>query len=102
LVTHREEDKKVLRGKAAAKGATVIFWRLAGGAEDALLALRVLLLDLVAIFFFSSFFAELRTLSLPPVKFIEATTFQHCKCVPVLNYIIIFVFLDIESFLLFF
>jgi hypothetical protein len=29
----------------------VIFWRLAGGDEDELLALRVLLLDLVAIFF---------------------------------------------------
>ena len=31
------------RGKDAAKGATVIFWRLAGGEEDELLALRVLL-----------------------------------------------------------
>jgi hypothetical protein len=50
-LTHREEDKRVRRGKAAAKGATVIFWRLAGGEEDALLALRVLLFDLVAIFF---------------------------------------------------
>ena len=39
------------RGKAAAKGATVIFWRFAGGAEEELLALRVLLLDFVAIFF---------------------------------------------------
>ena len=39
------------RGKAAAKGATVIFWRLAGGDEDELLALRVLLLVFVAIFF---------------------------------------------------
>ena len=39
------------RGKAAAKGATEIFWRLAGGDEDELLALRVLLLDFVAIFF---------------------------------------------------
>jgi hypothetical protein len=29
----------------------VIFWRLAGGAVDELLALRVLLFDLVAIFF---------------------------------------------------
>jgi hypothetical protein len=29
----------------------VIFWRLAGGDEDALLALRVLLFDFVAIFF---------------------------------------------------
>jgi hypothetical protein len=51
LITHREEDKRVRRGKAAAKGATVIFWRLAGGQEDALLALRVLLFDFVAIFF---------------------------------------------------
>jgi hypothetical protein len=50
-LTHREEDKRVRRGKAATKGATVIFWRLAGGDEDELLALRVLLLDLVAIFF---------------------------------------------------
>ena len=38
------------RGKAAAKGATVIFWRLGGGAEDELLALRVLLFVFVAIF----------------------------------------------------
>ena len=38
------------RGKVAAKGSTVIFWRLAGGAEDELLALRVLLFDLDAIF----------------------------------------------------
>jgi len=51
LLTHREEDNRVRRGKAAAKGATVIFWRLAGGDEDALLALRVLLFDFVAIFF---------------------------------------------------
>ena len=29
----------------------IIFWRLAGGAVDELLALRVLLVDLVAIFF---------------------------------------------------
>jgi hypothetical protein len=50
-LTHREEDKRVRRGKDAAKGATVIFWRLAGGAEDELLALRVLLLVFVAIFF---------------------------------------------------
>jgi hypothetical protein len=50
-LTHREEDKRVRRGKAAAKGATVIFWRFAGGDEEELLALRVLLLDLVAIFF---------------------------------------------------
>jgi hypothetical protein len=49
-LTHREEDKRVRRGKAAAKGATVIFWRLAGGDEEELLALRVLLFDLVAIF----------------------------------------------------
>ena len=47
-VTHREEDKGD-RGKDAVKGATVIFWRLAGGDEDELLA-RALLLDLVAIF----------------------------------------------------
>jgi hypothetical protein len=33
------------------KGATVIFWRLGRGEEDELLALRVLLLDFVAIFF---------------------------------------------------
>ena len=51
MLTHREEDKRVRRGKAAAKGATVIFWRLAGGDEEELLALRVLLFDLVAIFF---------------------------------------------------
>ena len=50
LSTHREEDKRVRRGKDAAKGATVIFWRLAGGEEEELLALRVLLFDLVAIF----------------------------------------------------
>ena len=50
-MTHREEDKRVRRGNDAAKGVTVIFWRLVGGEEDALLALRVLLLDLVAIFF---------------------------------------------------
>jgi hypothetical protein len=50
-LTHREEDKRVRRGKDAAKGATVIFWRLAGGVEEELLALRVLLLDFVAIFF---------------------------------------------------
>ncbi len=52
LLTHREEDNRVRRGKVAAKGATVIFWRLAGGDEEELLALRVLLLDLVAIFGF--------------------------------------------------
>ena len=40
------------RGKVAAKGATVIFWRLAGGDEEELLALRVLLLEFVAIFSF--------------------------------------------------
>jgi hypothetical protein len=49
--THWEDDNKVRRGKDAAKGATVIFWRLAGGDEEELLALRVLLFDLVAIFF---------------------------------------------------
>jgi len=52
-LTQREEDNRVRRGKAAAKGATVIFWRLAGGDEDALLALRVLLFDLVAIYYFN-------------------------------------------------
>jgi len=51
-LTHRDEDKRVRRGKAAAKGATVIFWRLAGGDEEELLALRVLLLDLEAILIF--------------------------------------------------
>ena len=51
LWTQREEDKSVRRGKDAAKGATVIFWRFAGGEEEELLALRVLLFDLVAIFF---------------------------------------------------
>jgi len=50
LWTQREDDKRVRRGKDAAKGATVIFWRLAGGDEE-LLALRVLLFVLVAIFF---------------------------------------------------
>ena len=50
LSTHREEDKRVRRGKDASNGATVIFWRLAGGEEDELLALRVLLFVLVAIF----------------------------------------------------
>jgi hypothetical protein len=49
-LTHREEDKRVRRGKAAAKGATVIFWRLAGGDEEELLALRVLLVVFVASF----------------------------------------------------
>jgi hypothetical protein len=49
-LTHREEDRRVRRGKDAAKGVTVIFCRLAGGAEDELLELRVLLFDLVAIF----------------------------------------------------
>jgi len=43
----------VRRGKDAAKGATVIFWRLGGGAEEELLALRVLLLDFVAIVWWS-------------------------------------------------
>ena len=51
LSTQREEDNRVRRGKDAAKGATVIFWRLAGGEEEELLALRVLLFVLVAIFF---------------------------------------------------
>ena len=51
LLTHREEDNRVRRGKVAANGATVIFWRLAGGEEGELLALRVLLLVFVAIFF---------------------------------------------------
>ena len=51
LSTQREEDKRVRRGIDAAKGSTVIFWRLAGGKEEELLALRVLLFDLVAIFF---------------------------------------------------
>ena len=51
LSTHREEDKRVRRGKDAANGTTVIFWRLAGGEEEELLALRVLLFVLVAIFF---------------------------------------------------
>jgi hypothetical protein len=51
-LTHREEDNRVRRGKVAAKGATVIFfWRLGGGDEEELLALRVLLVDFVAIFF---------------------------------------------------
>ena len=50
LWTHRAEDRMVRRGKDAAKGATVIFWRLAGGEEEELLALRVLLFVLVAIF----------------------------------------------------
>ena len=50
MLTHREEERRVRRGKDAANGATVIFWRLEGGVEDELLALRVLLLDLVAIF----------------------------------------------------
>ena len=49
-MTQREDDKRVRRGKDAAKGATVIFWRFGGGAVDELLALRVLLFDLVAIF----------------------------------------------------
>ena len=51
LSTQREEDKRVRRGKDAAKGATVIFWRLAGGEEEELLALRVLLFDLVVAIF---------------------------------------------------
>ena len=48
-MTQREDDKRVRRGNDAAKGATVVFWRLAGGDEEELPALRVLLLDLVAI-----------------------------------------------------
>ena len=48
-MTQREDDKMVRRGNDAAKGATVVFWRLAGGDEEELPALRVLLLDLVAI-----------------------------------------------------
>jgi hypothetical protein len=47
-LTQREEDKRVRRGKVAAKGATVIFWRLAGGKEDELFAPRDLLFDLEA------------------------------------------------------
>jgi len=43
LLTQREDDKRVRRGTDAAKGATVIFWRLAGGEEEELLELRVLL-----------------------------------------------------------
>jgi hypothetical protein len=66
-LTQREEDKRVRRGKVAAKGATVIFWRLAGGEEDELLALRVLLFDLVAIFFEEA--KMWRTLSLAPEHF---------------------------------
>jgi len=49
-LTQGEEDKS-RRGYVAAKGATVIFWRLVGGDEEELLALRFLRLDLVAIFF---------------------------------------------------
>ena len=56
-MTHWEEDKRD-RGKDAAKGATVIFWRLAGRVEDELFALRVLLLDFVAIFSFSFFLSR--------------------------------------------
>jgi hypothetical protein len=62
-LTHREEDKRD-RGKDAVKGATVIFWRLGRGEEDELLALRVLLLDFVAIFFRRK--QKKRTLSLAP------------------------------------
>ena len=47
MLTQREEDNRVLRGKAAAKGATVIFCRLAVGDEEELLELRVLLLDMM-------------------------------------------------------
>ena len=66
-MTHREEDNRVRRGKDAAKGATVIFWRFGGGEEEELLALRVLLFDLhcvVAIFFEEAKIT--RTLSLAP------------------------------------
>ena len=49
LLTQREEDKRVRRGKAAAKGGTVIFWRLAGGDEEELLALRVLVDMIVSV-----------------------------------------------------
>jgi len=58
-LTHREEDNRVRRGKVAAKGATVIFWRLAGGDEDALPAPRVLL-DFVLVFV-AIFFARLES-----------------------------------------
>jgi hypothetical protein len=64
-LTHREEDKRVRRGKVAAKGATVIFCRLAGGEEDKLLAPRVLLLDLVHFLFFPS---QTRTLLAAPIS----------------------------------
>ena len=42
----------VRRGKDAAKGTTVILWRLAGGDEDELLALRVLLFVFAILIFF--------------------------------------------------
>jgi hypothetical protein len=70
-LTHREEDKRVRRGKVAAKGATVIFCRLAGGEEDELLAPRVLLLDLVHFLFFPSqtnFKSQTRTLLAAPIS----------------------------------
>jgi hypothetical protein len=71
-LTHREEDKRVRRGKVAAKGATVIFCRLAGGDEEELLALRVLLFDLVAIFFEEAKMIRVgRTLSLAPEYILE-------------------------------
>ena len=46
----------------------MIFWRLAGGAVDELLALRVLLLEFVAILIIMRVFEEdhWRTLSLAP------------------------------------
>ena len=67
LSTHREEDKRVRRGKDAAKGTTVIFfWRLAGGDEEELLPLRVLLFVLVAIFCEEGKITVWRTLSLAP------------------------------------
>ena len=72
LSTHREEDKRVRRGKDAAKGslgATVIFWRLAGGEEEELLALRVLLFVLVAIFFEEGTVCVEDILSLAPETF---------------------------------
>ncbi len=66
LLTHREEDKRVRGGKDAEKGATVSFWRLAGGVKEELLALRVLLFVFVAIFFLRKQNGDCRTLSLAP------------------------------------
>ena len=65
LLTHREEGKWGRRGNVAAKGATVIFWRLAGGEEDELLALRVLLFDFVDI---NIFFVQFRKYPVQHVK----------------------------------